>query len=418
MGSLYKKSLRLLAVALALLVMLAGVGMVTAANAAQEIPTLTLVYGNLRFDYYDAPLSVPDFTVSEDFQKRKLNAPISERVKLIDSLVRGGSERKDAVLYCFPMLKSIVDDATRRVACDPTDADIRFYPDRRPMFEIKRSSPGYSVNETRVYDDIYFALARGLKRVALSVDILKPTITAETLAKYTKCRATFSTSYASSTPERKHNVALALSRINGTVLQDGETFSFNGIVGKRTEANGFKPAKIIVGGQYTEGIGGGVCQASTTVYNAALRAGLKITKVCRHSLVPTYVDPSFDAMVNGSWSDLCFENDTGGPVFIRTFSDSTNVKAEIYSSALPYKIECRSATLSVGEMPAPDEFIDAEHKYTEGMESGEKVKVTGGAPALKSEGYLIKTYPDGRTEETRIRSDEYQAAKGTVAVAP
>lgn len=390
----------------------------TSAQASEPAPTLTLIYGNMRFDYFDEPLSAPDFTVSEDFQKRKLGAPIAERVKLIDSLVSGGSERKDAVLYCFPLLGRVVEEAARKVTCEPEDAEIRFYPDRRPMFEIKRSSPGYKVNEQRIYDDIYFALSSGLKRVALSVDVLKPKVTAETLAKYTKRRSSFSTSYASSSEERKHNVALALSKINGTVLNSGETFSFNKIVGKRTEANGFKTAKIIVNGRYTEGTGGGVCQASTTVYNAALRAGLKITAVSRHSLVPTYVEPSFDAMVNGGGSDLCFKNDTDGPVFIRTVSDSTKVTAEIYSSALPYKIECRSETLGVGEVPEPEEFIDIERKYTAGMQSGEKVKVNGGAPQLKSRGYMIKKYPDGKTEESIFRTDEYQSAKGLVAVAP
>ncbi len=386
--------------------------------SADTLPALTFVYGDKRYEYYEKYIEPTDFIVAEDFARRKLNRPIEEKMQLVDRLLAGGSEVRDAMLYCFPMLSRVVDKARGEISCSPVDAEIRFDPDRKPMFEIKRSSPGYSLDEKRIYDDAYFALKRGLRRVALSVEVLSPQVTAEHLSAYTELRASFSTSYASSSDERKHNVALALSKINGKVLEAGEKFSFNETVGRRTTENGFRTAKIISNGKYVEGVGGGVCQASTTVYNCALRAGLKITKVNRHSLVPSYVSPSFDAMVNAGWSDLCFVNNGDGPLFIKTKSDSTRVTVEMYSSELPYKIDCRSVTLSTGERPADEEFIDTERKYTEGMESGTKVRVSGGAPAVKSEGYLVVTYPDGRVEETRIRADDYASAAGSVAVAP
>lgn len=389
-----------------------------AAAAGTGEPILTLVYGNNRYEYVEREMTAADFTVSEDFQKRGLGLSVERRMRIVDRLLAGGSEVRDAMLYCFPLLRETVSRAAAEVCCDPVEAEIRFYPDRTPMFEIRRSTPGYALREDRIYDDAYFALKRGLSRVALSVEPIKPTRTAEQLSAYTKLRASFSTSYVGSADERKHNVELALSRINGAVIESGKEFSFNGTVGRRTTANGFLPAKIIVGGKYTEGVGGGVCQASTTVYNCALRAGLKITKVSRHSLVPTYVAPSFDAMVNGSWSDLRFVNDTDGPLFIRTHCSDGVANVEMYSTKLPYEIECRSVTVSMGERPADEEFVDDERKYTEGMESGEKVRVSGGAPAVESEGYLVKRFPDGRTEETLIRKDKYVASAGSVAVAP
>lgn len=396
----------------------AAAGGTAHAAAAGETPVLTFVYGGKTFEYRERELTPPDFTVSEDFQKRMLNKSVAARMTLVDRLLASGSEVRDAMLYCFPLMNETVRAATDEVCCEAVESEIRFYPDRVPMFEIKRSSPGYRLNEQRIYDDAYFALKRGLKRVALAVEIIEPRQTAEELAKFTRLRASFSTSYASSSDERKHNVELALGKVNGTVLAAGEEFSFNGTVGRRTTANGFLPAKIIVAGKYTEGVGGGVCQASTTVYNCALRAGLNITKVSRHSLVPTYVAPSFDAMVNGSYSDLKFVNNNDGPVFIRAKGENGVARVEIYSSAMPYEIECRSETVSMGERPADDEFVDTERKYTEGLESGEKVKVSGGAPAVESKGYLVKRWPDGRIEETLIRHDKYAEAAATVAVAP
>ena len=385
---------------------------------ASPMPDLTFVYGDKKFEYYEKYVTPTDSTMGEDFSKRKLNAPISEKIELVGRLVRSGSELKDAMLYCFPFLADTVKRARSEICAPPTEGELRFYPDRKPMFEIKRSSPGYELDEDKIYEDAYYALSKGLKKVAVSVKILNPTITAEKLSAFTKLRAKFSTSYESSTDERKHNIALALSRINGTCVHPGEKFSFNAVVGKRTAERGFMSAKIIVEGKYVEGVGGGVCQASTTLYNCALRAGMKITEVHRHSLVPTYVEPSFDAMVNGSGCDFRFKNDTEAPIYIRTYVDDKKVTVEMYSSRLSYDIDCKSVTLYCGERPEDEEFVDVDRKYTEGMYSGEKVRVSGSAPALTSEGYVVFTYSDGRTESFRIRQDEYAECAGRVAVAP
>lgn len=382
------------------------------------LPLLVFVYGSEEYAYYDEYPDPADYTVAEDYQKRGLDRAPAERLQIVDRLIKEGHAVKDALLYCFPLMGKTVETAKSATDRAAVESEIRFLPDSFPMFEIKRSEAGREVDETRVYDDVYFALRRGLKRVALSVRPVLPEKTAEELSAYTRLRSQFSTSFSTSTAARKHNIALALSRINGTVLEAGETFSFNKTVGKRTAANGFKEAKIIVDGAYTDGVGGGVCQASTTVYNAALLAGMKITAANRHSLVPSYVEPSFDAMVNGSGSDLKFRNDGDGPVFIRAYATATSAYVKFYSSALPYKISRRSVTLSVSARPEDVEFTDTERKYTEGLQSGEKVRVSGGAPSVKSEGWLVLEYPDGKKEEKKIRTDNYASAAGRVAVAP
>lgn len=392
---------------------------------SSSVPALTpntslivLEYGESAYEYTDEYPSPPDFTIAEDYQERGIGRKLSERMSIVDDLIAGGSNTKEALLYCFPLLERTVEKALADVRLEPVDGEIRFMPDSMPMFEIRRSVPGYRLEESRVYSDIYFALRRGVKRVALSPVAVLPSVTAEELSAYTRLRARFTTSYSTSTASRAHNIALAMSKINGTTLMPGQTFSFNNIVGKRTTANGFESAKIIMDGEYTEGVGGGVCQASTTVYNAALMAGMRITAVNRHTLVPTYVDPSFDAMVNGSGSDLKFINTGDGPVFVRTYAKGGTAVAEIYSSQLPYKLSLRSETVSVGERPADKEFVDTERTYTEGMASGEKVRISGGAPAVRSNGYLVIEYQDGRREEHAIRSDSYAAAAGRIAIAP
>ena len=116
-------------------------------------------------------------------------------------------------------------------------------------------------------------------------------------------RAEFTTSYKTSSEGRKFNIAFGASKIDGFIVKSGGIFSFNEVVGQRSTKAGFKEAKIILDGDFVNGIGGGVCQLSTTVYNAALLADMEIIEVHSHSLQIAYVKPGFDAMVSSS-SDL------------------------------------------------------------------------------------------------------------------
>ena len=233
-------------------------------------------------------------------------------------------------------------------------------------------------------------------------------------------RARFTTDYSQSNDNRKSNIKLALKKINGTVLGSGEEFSFNKKVGRRTAANGFKEAKIIVGGEYVEGFGGGVCQASTTLYNCAVRADLSITQARNHSLVSSYVSPSFDAMVNSGSSDLRFVNGGDEPVFLRCYGTDTTAVVEIYGTALPYKISTESVVVSRSEPPADLEVVDKDGKYIkEPMRPGEKLRVSYGHGAVKSEGYLLYYDFSGKLLERKlIRKDSYSSSQGIIAVAP
>ena len=103
--------------------------------------------------------------------------------------------------------------------------------------------------------------------------------------------ASFSTKYATSNKDRTTNLRLAAEKINGTVVMPGEIFSYNTVVGKRTIAAGYKEADIYENGQVTSGLGGGICQISTTLYNAAIAANMEIESRRNHMFVPSYADP-------------------------------------------------------------------------------------------------------------------------------
>ena len=125
----------------------------------------------------------------------------------------------------------------------------------------------------------------------------------------------FSTEY-SNNPSRTNNLIRACETLNGTILEPGELFSFNGTVGERTAEKGYKEAVAYVGGENVDEIGGGVCQVATTIYNAVLLANLQVDTRYAHMYEPHYCEPGLDATVSWSQPDFKFINNTSKPLLI------------------------------------------------------------------------------------------------------
>ena len=225
-------------------------------------------------------------------------------------------------------------------------------------------------------------------------------------------RAEFSTDYSKSSAERKHNISLAAKSLNNVFVDVGGEFSFNKTVGVRTEKRGYKSAKIISNGEFVEGVGGGVCQVSTTLYNAVIRAGLKITEFHAHSLSVSYVAPSMDAMVNSGSADLRFINTTHNPIIVKTSANGTLLTVRIYGEPLKEKYELKSVIKS--EIPPEYEVIkDSAGEYPD-LLNGERRIIKYGKSGITSEGYLIKTLNGKVLTKTRVRRDRYLAINGTM----
>lgn len=214
--------------------------------------------------------------------------------------------------------------------------------------------------------------------------------------------AHFSTYYGDSKQNRKDNVALAARKIDGLVLYPEDEFSFNDVVGKRTAENGFKTAYVIQDGDFVEGVGGGVCQVSSTLYNCALLANLAITCVRAHSLPVSYVAPSFDAMVSSA-SDLRFVNTLCAPVTLRMSANGKYLRAEIYGIG---KFDIKRRSMTLGSIP-----FEVEYRDDDTLEQGKEVIDTYGKEGLKSQGWL-DYYQNGKlAKSVLVRSDNYAPQK-------
>ena len=160
---------------------------------------------------------------------------------------------------------------------------------------------------------------------------------------------------------RNTNIRQACDNINGTILEPGEVFSFNEVVGQRTYDAGFVAATVIAGGQYEQGLGGGICQVSTTLYNAALKSDLKIVERHTHAWPSEYISTGLDATVDWPSLDLKFENDTDYQIIVVSWWDPSDrsCNAEIYGKKLPDGKTIDTYAEIVSSTPAgPDEYIE------------------------------------------------------------
>ncbi len=226
--------------------------------------------------------------------------------------------------------------------------------------------------------------------------------------------SSFKTDYSTSKEERAHNVALASSNFCWLVVKKGETLSFNTVVGLRSEERGYKNAKVILNGEYTEGVGGGVCQVSTTLYNAWIRAGLTAQSVQSHSLPSSYCGLSQDATVS-EFIDLVLLNDSNYDVIVNGYTKDKKVYFDVYGHPLPYKINLRSEITEVLQPPEPiiewSEELSGEIKQDN---DGEYVVTKKSNVGYKSRA-IIEYVRDGKVIfQKELRKDNYLPVQGKI----
>lgn len=171
----------------------------------------------------------------------------------------------------------------------------------------------------------------GCEPVTLPFYVSQPDNTAQSLKDklFSATLGSYSTSYGSSSSNRCANIARAASLINGTVIAPGETFSFNGTVGHRTASNGFYTAKEYVDGKSVDGIGGGTCQVSSTLYSAALYADMTIVERLNHMMTVGYIPLGQDATVSDGGVDFKFKNSSKYPVKISANTSGATITVSI-----------------------------------------------------------------------------------------
>lgn len=272
-------------------------------------------------------------------------------------------------------------------------------------FSYYRGSDGIECDRDKLSKDLDKSLKGTFEQVNVCTRVIKRTLCVDDIKARTQKLCAFTTYFDADNTDRSGNIRLSAEKINGKTVESGGTFSFNQVVGARTEANGFKPAKIIEDGKFVLGVGGGVCQVSTTVYNAALLSGLDIEEYHPHSLQVGYVAPSRDAMVSGTYFDLKFKNNRLTPIYVRMNCNFNSVTCTIYGESDGNCYSFLSKVIST--VPRPQAVI---------VEGDEDKILSYGRDGTESEGYLIIN--GGKGSQTKlIRKDKYRAVADVVQMA-
>ncbi len=242
-------------------------------------------------------------------------------------------------------------------------------------------------------------------RVKADVKIQEPTVTKDLAQRCKDKIGTFQTNFNAANMSRSRNLANAARLISDHVIYPGETFSVHDAISPLTEENGYYAAPSYSNGEVVDSIGGGVCQVSTTLYNAVLRAELEIVERSPHSMVVSYVKPSMDAAIAGDYKDFKFRNDTEVPLYIEGGTYSGTIYFNIYGE------ETRSA----------DREVSFESETTQTMQPGaDKITYDKTKPVTYMKvtqeahiGYKAVLWKivkeNGKTKKTQINSSTYQA---------
>lgn len=195
---------------------------------------------------------------------------------------------------------------------------------------------------------------------------------------------TFSTKYDVSNTNRSTNIKLATDKINGTIVMPGETFSYNKIVGKRTIESGYKEAGAYVGGQVVQEVGGGICQVSSTLYNAVLYSNLNVVERYNHCFESSYVDAGRDATVSWGTVDFKFKNDRKYPIKISATAKNGTETVIIYGIKEDGDYEVIVQSKKISTVNRTIKYVDDDT-----IESGKEVVTQTGHDGCVSETYKI-----------------------------
>lgn len=246
--------------------------------------------------------------------------------------------------------------------------------------------------------------------IIIPLKITEPNVTTNQIGTeaFPDLLASYSTIFSTKNTNRTTNIKLASNKINGVVLMPGEEFSYNTVVGPRTAAAGYKTAAVYVGGKVENGIGGGICQVSSTLYNTALRANLEIIKRSNHRFATGYVPLSTDATVSWGGPEFIFKNSRKYPIKIVSTVNGGKITVDIYGckEEVEYEVVIKSETLQIIPMKT-------EYRTNTSLPAGTQKKVQTGHPGYKSRAYRILKL-NGKVISTQLLSTDTYAQLSTI----
>lgn len=382
----------------------------TEAEAKAEIEKLVSGYKINNNVLIEAPekqfnLKIDDLKVNYDIDKTvdkvlKYGKDLSSSEKL--ELINNPKEvNYDLDLtYDEGALNSFVDTIIKETDRAPENASIKIVGGK---FEYKNQIVGYKVNREIFKTDIINKLSKGTQEnLKITGEEQPPNITIDQVSAINTKISSYTTNFTSTpNPNRENNISLAAAKINGLLLLPEDVFSFNNVVGKTSENEGYKKAPTICKNRIVDGYGGGICQVSSTLYSAMLHANVKAIERTNHNLPVAYIPLGFDATIAEGSVDYKFKNTLGYPMYIESIINNGNITFNIYSNnALTEKsYKARNEIYATFEPQTIEE-------YDEGLPAGTRKVAINPARGHNVRVYL-DTLQNGNVIGTELISDNH-----------
>lgn len=255
-----------------------------------------------------------------------------------------------------------IDEIYDKVHIEPTNASYTAQP---LTFTPSKNGVDFDIS----LDDAKNKLAEAEKECVIPLKVVYPSITTNMIGAeaFPDVLSDFSTNYYAGNYNRTTNLILAADKINGTVLMPGEEFSYNKVVGERTIAAGYKEAPIYVEGRVEDGLGGGICQITTTLYNAVVYANLEVTERTNHQFVPSYISAGKDATVVYGAIDFKFKNNRNYPIKIVCSVEGGVANFKILGFRTPDDYDVEIAAWITGQSANYTNSVTYKNLYKDGV---------------------------------------------------
>lgn len=356
-----------------------------------------------------------------DDKAEPLENPMQQKVEEIVGKIYSENESDGNEIYSLDLsdiedsVRSQIEKAAAKWNKAPLNGQLTGWNEESKTWIYSEGESGTEVNQEKAVQDVMNAVKNKKFEETILVEASKksPKLSAAGAKKEYKVIGTFST-MTTDNQNRNNNINLAVNALNGLVIFPGEEFSFNKTTGNRTIERGYKPAGAYRNGEFIEEPGGGVCQVSSTLYNAIIFSGIKTTERNPHSFEPSYVIPGEDSMVSYdgfSGPDLRFTNKQSTSVAIRAVFESKKLTVSIIGIPIleeGVKVSMRSEKVKEYDPPAP--------KYEEDqtLQPGKEVEATKGVKGSTWKTYLI-TSKDGKViKDDYFHTSTYKGKAGIV----
>lgn len=258
-------------------------------------------------------------------------------------------------------------------------------------------------------------MERNFSPIELKVDNVIPRIQYHQLSQIGDVLSSFSTSFNTQKTDRSYNIKLACDRIDNTLLLPGDEFSMDKALGPRSISNGYRNAPVIIQGNYLEGVGGGVCQVTTTLYVAVLKSKLEIVERRPHSMSLSYVQPGQDATISEGYIDFRFKNNKDYPILISAQVSGGSIVIKIVGKKEEGSYTVKLKSVVVKEILPEKDLVLVDPTVPDGQVVVDKSAVKGRKVVVYRE-----TYDENNKliEREKVSEDIYKAVRGVIRVSP